>query len=81
LRNIPFLNVEKIDQQKRSEPVPVAPGQQPSAHACINEIGEWENKFQPKNCLEELDPNSNTTLPAIYNIMAMSARPLTRANW
>jgi hypothetical protein len=46
-----------------------------------NEIDEWEKKFQPKERLEEVDPNPNTTLPAIYNVMAMSARPLTRANW
>lgn len=45
-----------------------------------NEIDEWEKKFQPRKRLEEVDPNPNTTLPAIYNVMAMSARPLTRAN-
>lgn len=46
-----------------------------------NEINEWEKKFQPKERLEEVDPSPNTTLPAIYNVMAMSTRPLTRANW
>jgi len=47
----------------------------------IKEINEWEKRFQPKKRLEEADSNPNTTLPAIYNIMAMSARPLIRANW
>jgi len=46
-----------------------------------SEIDEWEKKFKPKKDLEKVDPNPNTTLPAIYNIMAMSARPLVRANW
>lgn len=41
-----------------------------------SEIDEWEKKFKPKKNLEKVDPNPNTTLPAIYNIMAMSARPL-----
>lgn len=44
-----------------------------------SEIDEWEKKFKPKKDLEKVDPNPNTTLPAIYNIMAMSARPLVRA--
>ncbi|MBE0512691.1 hypothetical protein IBX38_06550 [Candidatus Bathyarchaeota archaeon] len=43
-----------------------------------NEIREWEGKF-PKIPLEKLDPNPKTTLPAIYNVMAMAARPLKEA--
>ncbi len=40
-----------------------------------NEINEWEARFQPREHLERVDPNPNaTTLPAIYNVMAMSVR-------
>ena len=38
----------------------------------VNEIDEWERKTGMH--LDTLDPN--TTLPSIYNIMAMAARPL-----
>jgi|GEM_PF-680620 len=41
----------------------------------------WEKKFQPRKHLEEVDPHPNITIPAIYNIMAMSVRPLEYANW
>lgn len=44
-----------------------------------NEIKKWERKSKIQ--LEKVDPNPRTTLPAIYNIMAMAARPLTRAKW
>jgi hypothetical protein len=39
----------------------------------IYEISEWEKKS--KTSLETLDPNLPTTLPSIYNVMAMAARP------
>lgn len=39
------------------------------------EIIEWEVGFQPRENLERVAPNPNaTTLPAIYNVMAMSVR-------
>ena len=40
-----------------------------------DEIREWEGKF-PQIPFESLDPSPKTTLPAIYNVMAMAARPL-----
>ena len=39
----------------------------------INEIKEWEIKTEEK--LESVDNKKPTTLPSIYNVMAMSARP------
>lgn len=39
----------------------------------INEINEWEKKS--KKHLETLDSNPMITLPSVYNVMAMSARP------
>jgi len=39
-----------------------------------DEISEWEEKTKEK--INRFDPNEpKTTLPAIYNVMAMSARP------
>lgn len=40
----------------------------------VNEIQEWEKEREPAH-LEELDPYPRATLPAIYNVMAMVARP------
>ena len=40
-----------------------------------DEIIEWEN--ESKVNLETLYPNSPTTLPSVYNVMAMKARPKT----
>lgn len=40
----------------------------------VTEIKEWEQKTGRK--LEESDTHKFTTLPSIYNVMAMSARPL-----
>jgi hypothetical protein len=42
----------------------------------INEIKEWERKTGHK--LETVEQNGHTTLPSIYNVMAMSARPLDK---
>ena len=40
-----------------------------------NEINEWERRFKPREHLERVDPNPSTvTLPAIYNVLAMSVR-------
>jgi len=44
-----------------------------------NEIIEWEKMVHKP--LESLSPNTETTLPAIYNILAMATRDLTKANW
>lgn len=41
-----------------------------------DEIRLWENKS--KMNLETLDPNPPTTLPSVYNVMAMDARPKTK---
>jgi len=41
-----------------------------------DEIRLWENKS--KMNLETLDPNPPTTLPSVYNVMAMDARPKTQ---
>ena len=41
-----------------------------------DEIRLWENKS--KMNLETLDPNPPTTLPSIYNVMAMDERPKTK---
>jgi len=41
-----------------------------------NEISEWERKTSKH--LDDLDPHQPTTLPSIYNILAMSVRPLER---
>lgn len=43
-----------------------------------NEIIEWEKMVDKR--LETLSPHTSTTLPAIYNILAMATRNLTRAN-
>jgi hypothetical protein len=40
----------------------------------INEIEAWENKTG--NNLQEADPHTCTTLPSVYNVMAMSVRPI-----
>lgn len=40
----------------------------------VTEIKEWQQKTGRK--LETSDPHKFTTLPSIYNVMAMSARPL-----
>lgn len=40
----------------------------------VDEIEEWEKNVGEK--LDRASPYAKTTLPAIYNIMAMSARPL-----
>jgi len=45
----------------------------------VNEIIEWERAVQ-NHPLETLEPHK-MTLPAIYNILAMSVRPLVKANW
>mgnify|MGYP001034430240 CR=1 FL=1 len=42
----------------------------------VDEIEEWEKRVQEK--LNEASPYAKVTLPSIYNIMAMSARPLKR---
>jgi hypothetical protein len=44
-----------------------------------NEIIEWEKRVHKP--LESLSPHTATTLPAVYNILAMAARDLTKANW
>lgn len=44
-----------------------------------NEIIEWEKMVHRP--LQSLSPYAETTLPAIYNILAMAARDLTKANW
>lgn len=44
----------------------------------LTEIKEWEKVTKKK--LDELDTNNLTTLPAIYNVLAMAARPLQKAN-
>jgi hypothetical protein len=44
-----------------------------------NEIIEWEKMVHKP--LESLSPHMETTLPAIYNILAMAARDLTKAKW
>jgi hypothetical protein len=41
-----------------------------------NEIDEWERKTE--NHLDDLDTHQSTTLPSIYNVMAMSIRPLEK---
>ncbi len=41
--------------------------------AMAEEIHSWENKTQTK--LHSCDPDGGLTLPAIYNVMAMKARP------
>jgi hypothetical protein len=43
------------------------------------EIIEWEKRVRKP--LETLSPHTAKTLPAIYNILAMAARDLTKANW
>jgi hypothetical protein len=43
-----------------------------------DEIKLWEEKSEMP--LEKLETNSPTTLPSIYNVMAMSARPKPRKN-
>ena len=43
-----------------------------------DEIRLWEN--MSKMNLETLDANSPTTLPSVYNVMAMDARPKPRKN-
>jgi len=42
----------------------------------VDEIEEWEKRVQEK--LNEVSPYAKITLPSIYNIMAMSARPLKK---
>lgn len=42
----------------------------------IDEIEAWEEKCSVQ--LESLDPNPRATLPGVYNVMAMVARPLDR---
>ena len=42
----------------------------------ISEIRKWEEKTKIK--INDLDPNKPTTLPSVYNIMAMVARPLDK---
>jgi hypothetical protein len=42
----------------------------------IDEINEWEGKSQTP--FESLD-SPPTTIPSIYNVMAMAARPKARA--
>jgi len=44
-----------------------------------SEIIEWEKIVHKR--LETLSPLATTTLPSIYNILAMAARDLTKANW
>lgn len=44
-----------------------------------NEIIEWEKMVHKP--LESLSLHTETTLPAIYNILAMAARDLAKANW
>jgi len=44
-----------------------------------NEIIAWEKRVHKP--LETLSPRAATTLPAIYNILAMAARDLTKAYW
>jgi hypothetical protein len=41
----------------------------------VSEIKEWE-KMSKKKKLDEVDDHPMTTLPAIYNVLAMAARPL-----
>jgi len=40
----------------------------------VSEIKQWEK--MSKKRLDEVDQHSMTTLPAIYNVLAMAARPL-----
>ena len=42
--------------------------------AMLTEIKEWEKVYKKR--LDEQDKNQMTTLPAIYNVLAMAARPL-----
>jgi hypothetical protein len=44
-----------------------------------DEIIEWEKMVHKS--LDALSPFKDTTLPAIYNILAMAARDLTKARW
>lgn len=48
--------------------------------AMTNEILEWEYKtrdFHLDDCVQNLNQYKPTTLPAIYNVLAMAARPLS----
>ena len=38
-----------------------------------SEIAEWEQRSEAH--LESCDPSNNFTLPAVYNVMAMKAKP------
>jgi hypothetical protein len=42
-------------------------------HLMADEIKVWEEQTQKE--LQASDENKYTTLPAVYNIMAMKARP------
>lgn len=46
----------------------------------VREITAWEKAVYP-NRLNALSPSKATTLPAIYNILAMAARNLSKAKW
>ena len=45
----------------------------------VEEIRKWEVRMSPTR-LDRLSPTP-TTLPSIYNILAMAARDLTKADW
>lgn len=47
----------------------------------ISEIKEWEKMSKKKEeKLDETDQHPMTTLPAIYNVLAMAARPIQETN-
>ncbi len=73
--NLEWDQVFRVEKKQREK----AGGYAKILSTMIREIKEWENKSERQ--LEELSLEQTTTFPAIYNILAMSVRPLVHAKW